>query len=215
MTYIKTFHFNPFQVNTYVIYDETGECAIIDPACYTESEEKIFKDFILQNNLKPVLQLYTHCHIDHVLGTNFISKTFGLKPITHQDSAIFIDNAKSYGASFGFEINDLVKPEKWILDNEELKFGNQSFKAIHTPGHAAGSICFYNEAEKTLFSGDVLFQGSIGRTDLPTGDYDTLIKSIINKLLILPDDVTVYPGHGDKTSIKYERVNNPFLNGIY
>jgi hydroxyacylglutathione hydrolase len=215
MLNIKIFQFNPFQVNTYVLYDETGECAIIDPACYEPHEEKLLDEFIKSNKLKPVLQLYTHCHIDHVLGTNYVSKKFGLKPLTHKDSAVFIDSAKVYGESFGFKIEDLEKPERWIEDKEILKFGNQYLEAIYTPGHAAGSICFYNENEKFLISGDVLFHGSIGRTDLPTGDYDTLIKSIIHRLLVLPDETIVYPGHGDKSSIKFERANNPFLNGIY
>ncbi|MFO8067531.1 MAG: MBL fold metallo-hydrolase [Bacteroidales bacterium] len=212
MCKIEIFSFNPFQVNTYVLYDETGECAIIDPACYEPHEEKELADFISSKGLKPVLQLYTHCHIDHVLGTNFVSKKYGLKPLTHKESAVFIDNAKVYGESFGFELDELVKPEKWLEENEIISFGNQKLKTLHTPGHAAGSLCFYNEDNKFVICGDVLFQGSIGRTDLPTGDYDLLIKSIKEKLLSLPEDVVVYSGHGPQSTIGFEKANNPFLN---
>lgn len=212
---IKTFSFNPFQVNTYILYDETGECAIIDPACYEPFEEDMLLKFIEENNLKPVLQLYTHCHIDHVLGTNFVSKNYGLKPLTHKDSEFFINNAKQFAGSFGFEINDLVKPEKWLQDEEIITFGKQKLQAILTPGHAAGSICYYNEAAGFVVTGDVLFCGGIGRTDLPTGDYETLIRSIKERLLILPDKTSVFPGHGDSSTIEFEKTNNPFLNGGY
>ncbi|MFW5793631.1 MAG: MBL fold metallo-hydrolase [Bacteroidota bacterium] len=212
MIKLKIFSFNPFQVNTYILYDETGECAIIDPACYEPYEEKQLADFIEDNNLKPVLQLYTHCHIDHVLGTNFVSNKYNLKPLTHKDSAVFLESAKVYGQSFGFEIEDLVKPDKWLDDNETITFGNQQLKTIHTPGHAAGSLCFYNEENKFVICGDVLFRESIGRTDLPTGDFDLLIRSIKEKLMVLPDDVIVYSGHGPESTIGYEKANNPFLN---
>ena len=211
MLNIKILSFNAFQVNTYLLYDETGECAIIDPACYEPHEEKQLEEFIDSNKLKPVLQLYTHCHIDHVLGTNFVSEKYGLKPMTHKDSEFFFKTAKMHGASFGFEIEELVMPEKWIEDKEIITFGNQKLEAILAPGHAAGSLCYYNEDNKFLISGDVLFHGSIGRTDLPTGDFNTLISSIKNRLMVLPENTVVYPGHGDKSTIGFEKNNNPFL----
>ncbi len=214
MIQIKVLVFNPFQVNTYILYDETGECAIIDPACYETFEEEMLHEFISSNKLKPVLHLYTHCHIDHVLGTNFIYEKYGIKPMTHIDSKVFIQNAKAHGTGFGFNIQELVMPEKWIEDEEVLSFGKQKLKAILTPGHANGSLCYYDEKNEFVVCGDVLFHGGIGRTDLPTGDYETLINSINTKLLTLPDNVVVFPGHGDKSTIGFEKSNNPFLTGM-
>ncbi len=215
MVQIKQFTFNPFQVNTYVLYDATGECAIIDASCYEKHEKKEFSDFIKGNGLKPVLQLLTHCHIDHMLGSRFISKSFRLKPLTHKDSLPFLENSKEYGKVFGFDVDKPVMPDVFIDDGDILQFGRQELKVLHTPGHAAGSLCYHHEAENLVFVGDVLFQGSIGRTDLPTGDHDRLIKSIFQKLTVLPDDTRVFPGHGPVTSIVEERTANPYLTGIY
>ena len=214
MIHIKKFTFNPFQVNTFVLYDDTGECAIIDASCYEKSEKKELAAFIKENNLTPVLQLLTHCHIDHMLGSRFVSKTYKLKPLTHKDSLPFLENSKEYGKVFGFDVDKPVMPSEFLEEGDMIEFGNQELKVIHTPGHAAGSLCFYHEPEKFVIVGDVLFQNSVGRTDLPTGDHDLLIKSILQKLLVLPDDTTVYPGHGPATSIQEEKTGNPFLTGV-
>jgi len=211
MLKIKIFSFNPFQVNTYVLYDATGECTIIDAACYGNHEEIQLKTFIEENNLKPVLLLNTHCHIDHLLGNNFVSQTWGLKPMTHKDCIPFLENAVEYGLTFGFEIQKPVMPEKYLSDGQIIKFGNQELKVLEAPGHADGSVCFYHEKENFVIAGDVLFQNSIGRTDLPTGDFDKLIHSIQTKLMVLPDNVTVYCGHGPATTIGDEKRNNPFF----
>ncbi len=213
--HIRQFTFNPFQVNTYILYDDSGECAIIDASCYEKHEKKQLADFIEENKLKPVLQLFTHCHIDHMLGSRFISKTYKLKPITHKDSLPFLENSKEYGKAFGFNMDKPVLPEVFIDDGDILMFGNQELKVLHTPGHAAGSLCYYNEPGNFVVVGDVLFQGSIGRTDLPTGNHDLLIKSILQKLMVLPGKTTVYPGHGQSTTIAEERTANPYLTGIY
>ncbi len=213
--HIRQFTFNPFQVNTYILYDDSGECAIIDASCYEKHEKKQLADFIEENKLKPVLQLFTHCHIDHMLGSRFISKTYKLKPITHKDSLPFLENSKEYGKAFGFDMDKPVLPEVFIDDGDILMFGNQELKVLHTPGHAAGSLCYYNEPGNFVVVGDVLFQGSIGRTDLPTGNHDLLIKSILQKLMVLPGKTTVYPGHGQSTTIAEERTANPYLTGIY
>jgi hydroxyacylglutathione hydrolase len=215
MLNIKIFPFNPFQVNTYVLYDETGECVIIDASCYEAYEEKLLKNYISENNLKPVALLTTHCHIDHILGNNFIADTYNLKPQIHHDGKHFLENAMEYAETFGFRIKKPVMPEEYLKDGQVIKFGNQSITVLETPGHASGSVCFYHQEEKFVIAGDVLFQNSIGRTDLPTGDYDTLIKSINEKLMTLEDDVKVYSGHGPATEIGYERRSNPYLNGIY
>ncbi|MFP4064730.1 MAG: MBL fold metallo-hydrolase [Bacteroidales bacterium] len=215
MIHLKKFAFNPFQVNTYVLYDETGECAIIDPACYEKQEKKELENFIRDNKLKPVAQLFTHCHIDHMLGSRFVSKTFQTKPLTHKDSLTFLENAKEYGKVFGFDVDKPVMPDQYIGDGDTVQFGKQKLQVIHAPGHAAGSLCYYHPDEGFVIVGDVLFQGGIGRTDLPTGDHDLLIKSILEKLMKLPDETTVYPGHGPETDIKTERTGNPFLTGVY
>ncbi len=213
--HIKQFAFNPFQVNTYVLYDDTGECAIIDPSCYEKSEKKQLADFIKETGLKPVLQLFTHCHIDHMLGSRFVSKTYKLKPLTHKDSLTFLENSKEYGKVFGFDVDKPILPEVFLDDGDTLYFGNQELNVIYTPGHAAGSLCYHHEKEGFVIVGDVLFKSGIGRTDLPTGDHDLLIKSILQKLLILPKDTMVYPGHGPSTTVGEEKTGNPFLTGIY
>lgn len=214
MVKIKTFVFNPFQVNTYLLYEDSGNCAIIDPACYTREEEMALEAFISENNLKPSFLLLTHGHIDHILGCQFIFSKYGLKPITHAGSLPFLENAVSYGSTFGFSVNQPPMPEKLLDHGEKLNLGGRAIEALHTPGHAEGSICFYLEEQKVLFAGDVLFRMGIGRTDLPTGDYDTLIEAIKTNLLSLPEDVIVYPGHGPSTTIKEEKDMNPFLNGF-
>lgn len=215
MIQIKQFVFNPFQVNTYILYDETGECAIMDASCYEKEEKKELSRFIEDNGLRPVLQLFTHCHIDHMLGSRFISKTYKLKPLTHKDSLTFLENSKDYGKAFGFDVDKPVMPDVYLDDGDILQFGNQEVKVLHTPGHAAGSLCYYSVEGNFVVVGDVLFRGSVGRTDLPTGDHDLLIKSILQKLMVLPSDTTVYPGHGPATSIGEERTANPYLTGVY
>lgn len=208
---IKTFPFNPFQVNTYILFDETKECVIIDPSCYDEKEELELLNFIQFKGLKPVMLLNTHCHIDHILGNNFIYRSFGLKPVVHKDSIYFLENAVEHGLTFGFQIEPPVMPEQFIAHEQVITFGDQQLTVLETPGHAAGSVCFYHEKEKIVIAGDVLFQQGIGRTDLPSGDYDLLIRSIRDQLLTLPGDVKVYCGHGPSTTIDHEKQQNPYL----
>ncbi len=208
---IKIFPFNPFQVNTYILFDQTKECIIIDPSCYDGKEEQELMNFIQDHELKPKMLLNTHCHIDHILGNNFIYRSFGLKPIVHKDSIYFLENAVEHGLTFGFQIEPPVMPEQFIEQDQLITFGDQQLKVLETPGHAAGSVCFYHEGEKVLIAGDVLFQQGIGRTDLPTGDYDLLIRSIQDQLLTLPGDVKVYCGHGSSTTIDQEKQHNPYL----
>lgn len=187
----------------------------MDASCYEKEEKKELSRFIEDNGLRPVLQLFTHCHIDHMLGSRFISKTYKLKPLTHKDSLTFLENSKDYGKAFGFDVDKPVMPDVYLDDGDILQFGNQEVKVLHTPGHAAGSLCYYSVEGNFVVVGDVLFRGSVGRTDLPTGDHDLLIKSILQKLMVLPSDTTVYPGHGPATSIGEERTANPYLTGVY
>jgi glyoxylase-like metal-dependent hydrolase (beta-lactamase superfamily II) len=211
MITIEQFAFNPFQVNTYILSDETNECIIIDPGCVEEREEKILSQYISSQNLHPVKLLFTHSHIDHILGANFIANKYNLKSEIHKAGLpIHMDGNKT-AKMYGFEIEKVIEPNDFIKDGDIIKFGDSEIKVVYTPGHADGSVCFISEKDKFVITGDVLFRDSIGRTDFPTGDFDVLMKSIHEKLFTLPDDYTVYSGHGPETSIGYEKVNNPFI----
>jgi len=213
MLKIERLVFNPFQENTYLLYDDTGETIIIDPGCHDEDEEQILTKFIEDHKLKPVAQIYTHTHIDHILGASFVYQKYGLKPVMHPDAVQFLKGAAKQGQMYGFEVDDIVEPEKFIEEGEMIAFGNSALKVLHTPGHADGHLCFVSNEAKFAIVGDVLFRDSIGRTDLPTGDFDVLANSIRSKLYTLDPDFTIYPGHGPETSIGYEIMNNPFVNG--
>jgi len=208
---IAIFTFNGFQENTYVLSDETNECVIFDPGCNDRTEQKTLLDFIESNKLKPVLLINTHCHIDHILGNKFIYDTFDLKPRYHQGEQIVMDHSEEVARQYGIGYTASPNADVFLEEDKFITFGNSKLKSIFTPGHSPASLSFYHEASKTLIAGDVLFENSIGRTDLPGGDYDTLIKSIKDKLLVLEDDVNVYPGHGPSTTIGKERISNPFL----
>lgn len=211
MIQVKKFVFNSFQVNTYLLYDETRECVIVDAACSEPEEEIELSNFIAFHNLRPVRLLSTHSHIDHVLGNAFVSLRYGLKLEAHADSARYLKDAPTYAATFGLRLSAVQMPEVYLTDNQLISFGNSSLKVFETPGHAAGSVCFYNEEVPFVIVGDVLFYQSIGRTDLPGGNYDVLKNSIWGKLFVLPDQTLVYPGHGPETTIGSEKVDNPFV----
>ena len=209
---IKTFTFNPIQENTYLVYDETNEAAVIDAGCLSEIEKRALKNYIEDNNLTLKRVLNTHLHFDHQFGNKFLFTTYGIKPEAGIEDEYLLENVIAQTRSFGVEINEEAQAiGGYITDGQELKFGNITLKVLHVPGHSPGSMAFYAEKEGILFAGDVLFRGSIGRTDLPKGDYATLISSITKKLLPLPDSTVVYCGHGPSTTIGFERKNNPFL----
>jgi hydroxyacylglutathione hydrolase len=212
MIQIHRFPFNPFQVNTYILWDETKECAIIDPGCYGPEEQDLLTRFISENELKPVRLINTHCHIDHIAGLAFVSREYGLKPEANPDGAGFIRHAEKAGFIYGFDQLETIDPELPLSEGQVIKFGGSELHVIETPGHADGSVCFISHTDKFVITGDVLFAQSIGRSDLPTGDYDLLMKNIREKLLTLPGDYKVYPGHGPETTIGYEAYSNPFLN---
>lgn len=211
MSQVKVFINNPFQENTHIVYDETGECAIIDPGMDTAAEQNAVVDFIKQHNLKPVLLLNTHCHIDHILGNKFIFDMYGLKPQFHAGELHLLEAGVAYAPQFGLRYEPSPAPEVFLSEEGTVSFGNTSLKLIFAPGHSPAHLCFYDEKDNFLIGGDVLFAGSIGRTDLPGGDFKTLIDNIEQKLLILPDDCRVYPGHGPSTTIGQEKLTNPFL----
>ncbi len=208
---IERFLFNPFQVNTFLLWDETKECVIIDPGCSTKKEQEEITGFISEKGLTPVRLLNTHSHIDHIAGNVFIAQHYGLKLEAHKDGKPFIEHSSDNAFIYGFENFETKLPDIHIHEGDVIRWGNSELEVIDTPGHAAGSICFINRPHQFVIVGDVLFQQSIGRTDLPSGDYDLLIDNIFKKLLTLPPDFTVYPGHGPETTIGYERYSNPFL----
>jgi len=211
MIQLQKFTFNSFMVNTWLLYDETGDCIIIDAACYDVAEQQEIKDFLTKHNLKLVRNLNTHCHVDHVLGNPFIANLYQIFPEYHADSLPFFNTIREIGSSFGYNIGTLPRPARFLEDDETIHWGNSSLKVLFTPGHAAGSVCFYNENQGFVITGDVLFKDTIGRTDLPSGDFDQLMKSIKTRLFTLPPNTIVYPGHGPETEIGYEMENNMFI----
>jgi hydroxyacylglutathione hydrolase len=212
MIRIKSFTFNPFQVNLFVLYDETLECIIIDASCYQEEEYNFLYDFIAGQSLKPVAVLNTHGHVDHLTGTRQVCNKYSVGLYMHQGDQFLLEKAVEQGGTFGFSIETPPFPQKWLVDGEIFKFGSSQITAWHAPGHSPGSLVFYAKDAKMLFAGDVLFAGSIGRTDLPGGGYNQLISSIRNKILVLPRDTLVFPGHGEETTVGEETDHNPFLN---
>jgi Zn-dependent hydrolases, including glyoxylases len=209
---IKTFTFNPFQENTYLLFDETKEAVLIDTGCISDNEKLHLKQFIENNGLTLKRAINTHLHLDHQFGNKFIFNTFGLKPEACVEDEYLLANVVAQARSYGFSVEEEAQQiGNYIVENQEIKFGNSVLKSIHVPGHSPGSMAFYSEKEGVLFAGDVLFRGSIGRTDLPRGDYATLILSITKKLFLLPDSTVVYCGHGPSTTIGYEKLNNPYL----
>lgn len=207
---IKSFVFNPFQENTYVLYDETKECVIVDPGCYEPEEKNELRAFIQHNHLQVKMLLNTHCHIDHVLGNYFIKDLYKVKLYLHPIEEPYLRAVSTYASNYGIFNYDAATPDAYVEDDDMLVFGAQRIRVIFTPGHSPGHVAFYNERANLLIAGDVLFYNSIGRTDLPGGDYDTLIKSIHQRLFTLPDDTVVYPGHGPETKIGFEKKTNPF-----
>ena len=204
--------FNPFQENTYIVSDETLECIIFDPGCYYASERQQLVDYIKDNQLTPKRLINTHCHIDHVFGNQFVADHYDVGLEIHEGELVVLNYVPQVAKMYGIPLPDtLPAPARFIKEGETIKFGNTSLVAIFTPGHSPASLSFYAERDQILIAGDVLFEGSIGRTDLPGGDHSTLIKNIKEKLFPLGDDVKVYPGHGNSTTIGEERRTNPFL----
>ncbi|RTQ45008.1 MBL fold metallo-hydrolase [Hymenobacter gummosus] len=209
---VSGFTFNAFSENTYLLHDATGACAIVDPGCYAPQEQQALKQFIEAQGLRVELLLNTHCHIDHVLGNQFVLDTWPGTPfLIHEADAATLRAVQTYASNYGFPLYAPAEPTGRLTPGEPLRFGETELQVIFAPGHAPGHVVFYHEPTKTVIGGDVLFRGSIGRTDLPGGDFDTLIRSIREQLFTLPDDVTVYPGHGPATTIGHERATNPFL----
>lgn len=210
---IKSFEFNPVSENTYILYDDTKECVIIDAGCYYHDEKTALLDFIVDNDLVVKHIINTHLHFDHVLGLNFVIKQFGLPLQANKNDEFLLEQFKSQLQMFGFPDNGEPAPQigQYLTEADTVKFGNQELKILHVPGHSPGSLVFYNQAKECIIAGDVLFRGSVGRTDLPQGNHEQLISGIKTKLMVLPDQTIVYSGHGPSSTIGFEKANNPFL----
>jgi hydroxyacylglutathione hydrolase len=211
MINIQSFINNPYQENTYILSDESGKCAIIDPGMYTSDEQNNIIDYIKSNNLTPEVLLNTHCHIDHVLGNKFIFDNYSLVPQFHQGELVLLQSIPSYAPMQGIRYELSPEPKTFLPESGVVRFGNSELELIFAPGHSPAHLCFYSKEDKFIIGGDVLFRGSIGRTDLPGGNYNTLINSIRNNIFTLADDIVVYPGHGPETTIGYEKQHNPFF----
>lgn len=213
---IKIFEFNPLGVNTYVLYDETGECIVVDASCFFPDENELLLNFILDNNLTVKYLVNTHLHFDHIFGVNFMASQFGLKLQAHRDDIFLLEKMSEQLQLFGFNTNVDYTPEvgRYLSEDDVISFGEQQLKVLHVPGHSPGSIVFYNEKEQFAVVGDVLFNGSIGRTDLLGGNFEQLIEGIRTKLFTLPDKTEIYPGHGQKTTIGREKRDNPFVGTL-
>ena len=211
MLKIKVFTFSPIQENTYVLYNEKNDCLIIDPGCYFPEEQQELKAFIDTNGLIPQKLLNTHCHLDHVFGNKFVAETWDLTLHLHPKEEVVLQFAPTSGLMYNMPFDNYKGEFIFLNDGDKITLGEDELEIILAPGHSPGSICFYCKAQKFIIGGDVLFNGSIGRTDLPLGDHQTLLNSIKQKLFVLPDDVVVYSGHGPETTIGNEKKYNPFV----
>ena len=206
--------FNPFQENTIVLSDESGECVIVDAGNYNPQEDAALSKYITDNGLKPVMAVNTHGHVDHMLGVNYVKETYGIPFAIHGKDKFLIDSAPTHGAIYGFKVDKVPTVDIDLEGQKELKFGNTVFQIIETPGHTPGHVAFYNSDNKLLLTGDTLFRESIGRTDLPGGDYSWIMRSILDKLIPLGNDVHFYPGHGMESTIGHESLYNPFVTEV-
>ncbi|MBZ0199842.1 MAG: MBL fold metallo-hydrolase [Ignavibacteriaceae bacterium] len=214
MIKLKRFVFNPFAENTFLLWDEeTRETMIVDPGCSNRTEENELESFIFANKLLVKFLINTHCHIDHIIGCKFIADKYKPVYLIPKEDEPLLQNGKTQAAMFGIKLNEPPKPDDYLSEDKVLFLGSTSPKLLFTPGHTPGEYCLYFGEEKLCLTGDVLFQGSVGRTDLWGADTVALMNSIRTKLYTLPDDVVIYPGHGETSTIGDEKKSNPFVNG--
>lgn len=211
MLKIAVFVFNPFQENTYVLSDGSGECIIIDAGNYSDAENNALVNYLEDNKLKAVMLVNTHGHVDHLLGVNFLKEALGVPFAVNSDDEFLVKDAQRHGAVYGFNVKEVPQIDIDLKGQTELSFGETTLKIINTPGHTPGHIALFSEEEKILFTGDTLFKESIGRTDLPGGDYSAIMKSILENIVPLGEDVKFYSGHGSSSSIGHELLYNPFV----
>lgn len=206
--------FNPFQENTYVLWDETGEAVIVDAGNYTARESEALFNFIAEKGLRPVLAVNTHGHVDHILGVQRVKDRYGIPFALHPEDRFLVESAPTHGAMYGFQVDAVPAVERDLEDGGEVSFGNTRLEVIHTPGHTPGHISLYQPDDKILFTGDTIFKESIGRTDLPGGNYAWIMKSIIDRILPLGEEVAIYPGHGPSSTLGHEMLYNPFITEV-
>ncbi len=211
MIKLKQFVFNPFQENTFLVSDETKQGVIIDAGCYTQDEVDRFNEYIDTERIKIKYLINTHCHIDHILGVASLKSRYKVDFLAHSYELPLLESSFEHAMMFGLSVDEIPVIDQNLNDGGHVEFGNTRLKVIHTPGHTMGGVCFFAEQDKILFTGDTLFKGSIGRTDLQGGNYETIIRSIKNKILPIGDDVILYPGHGESSTIGAEKKHNPFL----
>jgi len=211
MLYVKSFTFNPVEENTYVLYNDQKQCCIIDPGCYFPEERDRLKTDIEKTGLQPILLLNTHCHLDHVFGNKFVHETWGLPLHLHEKEKPMLDFAPESGRMWQMPFDNYAGPLVYLKEGALISIGSETLEVRFTPGHSPGSVSFYHEAGRFIIGGDVLFNGSVGRTDLPGSDFGTLVNSIQTQFFTLPDETLVYSGHGPVTSIGFEKMNNPFV----
>lgn len=210
MLHVHTFTFNDLAENTYLLYNDAGLCFVIDPGCYYPEEQEELHDFIVHHNLTVTQVLNTHCHVDHVLGNYYVTDRYKVPLFIPKGEESVLKAVKVYAPTYGFHQYHEAEPTGFLTEQTLLTLGGDRIHILSVPGHSPDHLAFYIEAQKIVIGGDVLFRQSIGRTDLPGGNFDTLMKSIHTKLFTLPDDVVVYPGHGPETTIGYEKKHNPF-----
>jgi glyoxylase-like metal-dependent hydrolase (beta-lactamase superfamily II) len=211
MIKVDFFTFSPVEENTYLLSNESGDAIIIDPGCYFTAEFETLEGHILHNGLRPLQLLNTHCHLDHVFGNKRMAEKYGLELFIHPMEEKMLEFAPASGAMYGLSFDNYKGPLHFLNEGDIVKLGSDELKVITAPGHSPGSICFYCEAQHFLIGGDVLFLGSIGRTDLPGGNHEQLLRNIREQLFVLPDETIVYPGHGQQTTIGHEKKNNPYV----
>ena len=211
MIHIESMTFNAFQENTFVLNNDASEAIIFDPGCSNASEQSVLSSYIERNKLKVVRLVNTHCHIDHVLGNRYVAEKYNVALEAHPQEQSVLQSCTMVSSMYGIPYDTSPDIHAFINEGDDFKLGDEAFQVLLCPGHSPGSLCFYHDESKTLIGGDVLFQNSIGRTDLPGGDYDTLIRSIKEKIFKLPDETVVYSGHGPSTTVGFEKRTNPFL----
>ena len=208
---IKSFVFNAFYENTYLLSSSNLETLVLDPGCYEDFEKKELTDFIKTNKLKPIAIINTHCHIDHVLGNDYLKKLYNIPlwiPATEKN---LLKSVSTYAPTMGIQDYQEAQPDKLLSEKDVITFGSEKLEILYAPGHSEGHLMFYHAADKSLMAGDVIFRESIGRTDLPGGDFKTLVESIKNQVYTLSEVVKIYPGHGPSTTVGHEKENNPFV----
>ena len=211
MLHVHSFTFSPIQENTYVIYNQHRNAILVDPGCYFTAEQETLQSFLSVNGLKLIQLINTHCHLDHVFGNKFIAETYGLTLQLHENEKVVLSFAPTSGLKYNMPFDNYAGEFIVLKEGDTIELGDDKLEILETPGHSPGSICFYCRKQNFVIGGDVLFQRSIGRTDLPGGDHQTLLSSIRQKLFVLPNETVVYNGHGNSTTIGEEKLYNPYL----